>query len=76
MPYVTKSCLSWFNYLEKNINFSLIMSNRIIIFGICIPCKVLIPSRLDFNLISWISEWLSFGGQVNFSDTLSNRSSI
>ena len=41
----------------------------------CVPCKVLMPVRqfsLDLDLISW----LSFGGQVHISDTISNRSSI
>ena len=58
---------SWFSdYLKKvkihkfcNVNFSLIMSNMINIFGMCVPYKVLVPVRqfsLDLDLIPWISE--------------------
>ena len=42
-----------------NVEFSLIISNRITIFGMCVPCKVLMSVRqfsLDLDLISWISE--------------------
>ena len=42
-----------------NVKFSLIISNRITIFGMCVPCKVLMPVRhflLDLVLISWIIE--------------------
>ena len=42
-----------------NVKFSLIISSRIAIFGMCIPRKVLMPVRqfsLDLNLISWISK--------------------
>ena len=57
---------SWFSdYLKKkvemfcNVKVSLIISNRITIFGMCVPCKVLMLVRqfsLDLDLISWISE--------------------
>ena len=42
-----------------NVKFSLIISNRITIFCMCVPCKVLMPVRqfsLYLDLISWISE--------------------
>ena len=42
-----------------NVKFSLTVSNRITIFSMCVPYKVLMPVRqfsLDLNLISWISE--------------------
>ena len=42
-----------------NVNVSLIMRNRITLFGMCIPCKILMPVSqfsLDLDLISWISE--------------------
>ena len=42
-----------------NVLFSLIISKRITIFSMCVPCKVLMPVRqfsFDLDLISWISE--------------------
>ena len=56
----------WFtDYLKKkvkivcNVYFSLIISNRITIFGMCVPCKVFMPVRqisLDLDLTSCTSE--------------------
>ena len=42
-----------------NVEFSLIISNRITIFDMCVPWEVLMSVRqfsLDLDLISWISE--------------------
>ena len=57
-----------------NVNFSLILSNRITIFGMCVPCKVFTAYRTVFTwpLPHFMDQWtrLSFGGQVHISDTI------
>ena len=62
---IGQGLISWFSDYIKTVvfygkvNFSLIINNRVTIFGMCVPFKVFMPFRqfsLDLDLISWISE--------------------